>query len=381
MNKKIGYYVCDGIDYSSKVQGALDAAKKQKPLEWVFNNDVFSKFDFSTEPEETIDELYDARARQLREEYDYLILSYSGGADSHNILMAFHRQGLHIDEIVTNWVFDAAKSLFLVNDPTIKDPWNHNAEFELNAKEKLNWISANMPRTTITVWDISKNLISYYVGRAKDNSWVLDAKDSLNPAANQRYNYFHIKDLRTRVDKKVSVGIICGVDKPPCVIKDGKLYLQFLDKIANNVPMNSSFKEYDNCTLEFFYWSPDSCKILAKQCHALLKHLSLNQPHRNFWTETPYFFMFRDARERILRNIVYTIWDDAWYQANKSTRDWDSEFDYWFLHNPQLGKAKYNWEQGLTNLKNEIGDEYLSLDGRGLLKIHSPLYYVGELPN
>jgi hypothetical protein len=378
-NKKVGYYTCDSVEYNSKIHCILDGAKKSLPISWHFNDEVFSKWDFSINPAETMDQLYDLRARQLREQYDYLVLSYSGGADSHNILMSFYRQGLHIDEIVTNWVFDASKSMFLINDASFKQAWNHNAEYELNTREKLQWISDHMPETKITIWDISKNLLGYYLTRARDDSWVLDSKDALNPAANQRYNYFHIKDLRVRVDRKNSVGMICGVDKPQCYIRDNRLYLYFLDKIASNVPMNSNFPEYDNCTLEFFYWSPDSCALLAKQCHLLADYLTLNKQAQPYWIEGKSYFVFRDVRERILRGLLYTTWDNKWFQVDKSTRDWDSEFDFWFMHTPLFNKPKENWEKGLENFANQVGPEYLQNDSRGTVKLISPLYYIRSL--
>ena len=162
MNKELGYYVCNGKEFSSKAGGLIYATQVDKPIEWIFNKEVFDKFDFSHEPELTLDQLYDRRARELREKYDYLVLGYSGGSDSHNILMSFYRQGLHIDEVVSNWIFDASKTNFLVVDERVTDAWNQNAEFELTTKERLDWISTNMPKTTITIYDSSQDTLTYY---------------------------------------------------------------------------------------------------------------------------------------------------------------------------------------------------------------------------
>ena len=102
IDKKLGFYVCNGQEFSSKIRALLYSNEVNKPVEWMFNDRVFQSYDWTVEPIETLDELYDHRAKQLRSQYDYVILSYSGGADSHNILMSFVRQGLHIDEIITN---------------------------------------------------------------------------------------------------------------------------------------------------------------------------------------------------------------------------------------------------------------------------------------
>ena len=78
MQTKVSYYKVDGILFNSKIQAALFAQKTNKPLEWVFTPDSeFSKYPWHIEPLSTLDQLYDKRARELREKYDYLILGYS----------------------------------------------------------------------------------------------------------------------------------------------------------------------------------------------------------------------------------------------------------------------------------------------------------------
>jgi len=68
---------------------------------WNYNDEFFGQFDWSKEPKETINELYKQRALELREQYDYLALYYSGGHDSSNVLYAFLDNGIPIDEVVT----------------------------------------------------------------------------------------------------------------------------------------------------------------------------------------------------------------------------------------------------------------------------------------
>jgi hypothetical protein len=89
INKKLGYYNCDGLEFESKIQAFFHSLKTNKPVEWIFNDFEFNLHDWLNEPLESLDQLYDKRARELREKYDYLILSYSGGSDSHQILMSF----------------------------------------------------------------------------------------------------------------------------------------------------------------------------------------------------------------------------------------------------------------------------------------------------
>ena len=103
MNKKLGYYSCNGIEFESKIRAAVYAEAIKQPIKWHFNESHFSQFPWHIEPEQSLTELYNLRSRQIREEYDYVVICYSGGADSNNIVESFIRQGLHIDEIVSNW--------------------------------------------------------------------------------------------------------------------------------------------------------------------------------------------------------------------------------------------------------------------------------------
>lgn len=377
MNKKLGYYVCDGQEFNSKINCAIHATQVNKPMSWVFNEDAFSKYDFSQEPAESLDELYDRRARELREKYDYIVLSYSGGSDSHNILMAFHRQGLHIDEVVTNWVFEASKKFTIINE-LVDDAWNQNAEFELNAREKLQWIADHMPKTKVTLYDCSKQIYTYFA-KAKDPTWVTEHVEPLNPAATQRYNPLQIKDIRNRIDKENSIGFIVGVDKPLSLIIDGKLYLRLRDKTANIVPSNAYLDQYDNSTIEYFYWAPESCAMLAKQGHVMLQYLNTNKQYQLIWSPSE-IDNRRTAQETLMRHMIYTNWDDSWFQTKKPTHDWYSELDYWFIEQFKNTPAGRNWQAGVDYLESSVDKSLqLTTGKKGLATFYSPLYYIGDI--
>jgi hypothetical protein len=93
---KHGYYLVDGIKTFSKFeawQHARDAGISSESIRFDFNSDLFSTIDWSIEPSESLDKLYANRARQLREKYDYIVLVYSGGIDSHVALQSFLKNG------------------------------------------------------------------------------------------------------------------------------------------------------------------------------------------------------------------------------------------------------------------------------------------------
>lgn len=93
------------IEYNGKrFYNVLDAASELKEnfkhAYLNFYDKPFSKYDWSVEPSETFEQLKAERARQLRDQYNYLRLYASFASDSGTMINAFVNNNLHIDEIV-----------------------------------------------------------------------------------------------------------------------------------------------------------------------------------------------------------------------------------------------------------------------------------------
>jgi hypothetical protein len=376
MNKALGYYTCNGREFESKILACLYATEVKQPIQWVFNDDIFNATNWTREPSESLDELYDRRARALRERYDYIILNYSGGSDSHNILTSFYRQGLLLDEVVTNWTIDATKN-FTIADPQLTSSWNHNAEYELHTRQRLQWISDNMPDTKITFFDASTDILNYFK-TARDESWVLNHKDHINPAVVQRFNYLRLKGVHTRLDHYQNVAVVVGVDKPRFVINQNKeCYVFFMDNLANITPVAQHLDDYTNTTVEYFYWSPNCCDLLVKQAHSIMKYLSQNKQYISLFYDKP---LDRTSQEVLLKRILYaTSWDSSWFQVNKPIADWDCELDLWFSYQFKNTDIVRNWNAGLNFLNNNVDEIFFNNKTRGLILYDSPRWFVGNL--
>jgi hypothetical protein len=378
MDKKLGYYTCNKIVFGSKLQAMLYANPKNLPIEWYFNDEKFNSYDWSIEPELTLDQLYDLRSRQIREEHDYVILSYSGGSDSHNILESFLRQGLFIDEIVTNWALDIS-SKFIVNDVKVKNAWNNNAEFNLHTKHRLNYIKNKSPNTRITLLDTSKSILDSLLNNSNVD-WVNTKNDVFSATGAFQYNPLYFSELRKRLDKSNSIAYIIGADKPKLIIKENNLYLYFADKATSIVSIQESIKDYSNITNVMFYWSPDSCDLLCKQAHTVFKYTKTNDDIKRIWQSTDVVIR-RKLQEMLLRNIIYTTWDNNWFQVSKTIQDWDCEWDYWFTRGMSDSKEYAIWLNGLKALKPKISN-FIEYDKDGSIKgtknYISKFYYIGS---
>ena len=382
INKKLGYYTCNNLNFESKIQACFHSLQTGKPIDWVFNDQEFNLYDWSHEPSESLDYFYNKRSNELREKYDYLILSYSGGSDSHNILMSFIRQGIHFDEILINTMEKGwKKSTFL--DPNNKDATNQGAEHYLQTLPRLKEVEHLIPKTKITICDLTDHVFDGLLS-AGDERWVMNKREALNPIGITRYNYVYFDEVRRKFDKEKSIGIVLGVEKPKSLIEDGKFYFRFNDRACNMVTIIDHVKDYDNSVVEYFYWDPDSVKMLIKQGHIIKRWLENNPQYIQYWNkETTTYTTVRYWHERLLRPVIYpTTWNDDWFQVNKATMDWYSEFDAWFINDWQGTKANDIWRKGVQYIEHELKD-FVRFDkdtGRNDgLQNFAKAYYIGDI--
>jgi hypothetical protein len=382
INKSLGYYKVDDLEFDSKIAACIHATKFNKTVQWIFNNNIFENYSWNIEPIETLDQLYDRKARELREKYDYLIISYSGGSDSHNIVESFLRQGLHIDELLINTMTEGNGRFMPIS---IENKTSHNAgasEHELQTIPRLKEIESRSPNTKITIVDLTKFLFSFFDSYG-DAGWIETKREGLNPLNVTRYNYLYFSEVRKKFDKDKKIAIVVGIEKPRTFIhgRNNNFYIRFSDRAANVASVNDFMHEYPNSTVEYFYWSPDSCDILCKQAHVIKRWLEVNPKYQNLWNgKSVTKEMFRLVHERLLRTLIYTTWNNSWYQADKSTSDWYSEFDSWFIRGHSGSKTHSIWLDGLnyvkTNAETFVNNKNGYADG---LIVFSHDYKIGSI--
>ena len=374
------YYLCNGVKFASKIDALIYSKIVKKPVEWMFYQDVFSKYPWHIEPSKSLDELYDERTRKLREKYDYIALSYSGGADTNNILESFIRQGLHIDEIITNHMSKATSGVTVL-DPRVNSNWNFAAEHELQTVPRLKYISEKLPRTKITVLDVSEIVLNSMI-KYNDVDWVLHRNDQLSVGQLFRYNYFYFSSIKKQLDKNLTVGIIVGVDKPKTAIReDDNFYIYFNDGTANIVGIDKFNEDYTNTTVELFYWSPDAVDILCKQSHVIKHWLEEKSVRQQFW-RNPSTRTIRMYHERWLRSILYNSWNENWFQTDKSTCWWNTEFDTWFKVDNSLSRERENWNRGIQYITETISDQIVYKNNKpDGLKQFKHEYLIGKIKN
>ena len=255
-NKKelVGYRI-DGTTFYNPFLAFLHGAHNT-PYEnpkFVCYDSVFKDLDWTKEPTESVQELIDARTRQLAQRYEKIIIAFSGGTDSVTLYNSFVRQNIFIDELIISY-----------------SPYT-----EAHPVTTADWLIKNHPdkRTRITV--LNRNDPQYYT-KFDNESWVLENTGNLgyfNLSAPGSYFYQHCSDTWGNTNWCM----IIGYEKPHILRENNQWLAVHLDKVVK-----PSFG-YSN--LEYFFLTPDFPQLHLKQTHMLLRYIK--QTYQDFedgWT-------------------------------------------------------------------------------------------------
>lgn len=357
-NDRLGYYKV-GDEKIYNAYPALIAAKaKNAKIEWVFNDEYY-RLAASKHIDLTLDELYLARAQQLREQYDYLVLNFSGGKDSINVLLTFLNNGIFLDEIVMNYPFPL-KNTFNKDD---KSNANFFSEIEFAAKPILEKYKNKIhPNTIIRYQDLAQPNIDLL---SRDDWFDIFPSHSAftvtNRAVSQIYDVHYMKLAM----QQKRVASIFGIDKPKIIHTNGEYYFSFVD--INLHSMNRpSLPEYretvDNyINAEPFYWTPYMPEIVVKQCHIILeamKHDHLLKTVIHDKVSDPHVVM--QVREKLIAKYIYSDDEKVW-QTEKPTYNSFRKMDDWFWEIAPT-KAKDNFLYTLNVMQQNVSHDAF-LDG------------------
>ena len=245
------YYSADGKKFNSKVEAVEYKNKNGVNIGFYYHDDVYSKVDWKTEPPGTLDFYYKEQAQRLRDTYDYLILCYSGGYDSTNILETFFYNNIRLDKIVIVGAFG--------QDSYVGSDENHNGELYYNAFPLIEKLGL---QKITKVYDYTENfnkLNSLSIVQYQ-NEWTDYVGGWYSP------HHWFWKDAGNLIIPKEwrskKVGIIFGRDKPNILFN--KFY--FFD---NALTSYGNIQSSDNYEIINFYWDPNFTPVLLKQVHIL----------------------------------------------------------------------------------------------------------------
>ena len=385
---KHGYYQVDTVKTFSKFEAYNFAKGDMSKIQFIYNDDVMSQVDWTQEPTESIDELYLERVNQLRSKYDYLVLMYSGGIDSHTILETFLKNNVHLNEICTFTTEKVEHRSSKFNQEVFKAAVPYVKSLDLT---KLG--------TKFRLVDITDMIINMYndefhfehhhlYNQGAGPQWVNATRSHITKSK--------IEDHMKLTENGKSVCYIWGFDKPRVAIEDNKYYCKFVD---NCIDLNmrqyvnrSTLKDkFGNFYDEAFYISREFPKITIKQVHALfkaIKSISYKDPILVSQDELPTVGPFvTHHRGQYYRFLPKLLVDQIIYPSANINRFGDDKLkgsvllsakDNWFHYSNHHNQHK--WFQNLDNLIKQNQNLYKFKNNKpmSINSIPSRGYLIGE---
>lgn len=327
MNKdRLGHYRVGFKKFSNKTLALLENHKTGYEIEWIFNDDIYSSINWAIPIETPLMELYKRRAQQLRNQYDYVILYYSGGADSTNVLHAFMDNNIFIDEIIMH-LPEAVKTTLNGEDTS---NLNYYSEVEYAAVAHLKKYKNSLhPNTKISINDFSKTGLELLNKEDWFDSSPLCLSVSISGILRQiaqEYDGYHLK----LQEKDKSIVYVLGIDKPLVYFDGTDYFCYFTDTSTYHyiTPVDFNKSSINSVSTEFFYWTPDMPEIVIKQAQNIKK-----QCEENPWAK----FMASEALTRhiseyrsVLHPVIYPDYTCEQFQTEKPSTHIMRPMDNWF---------------------------------------------------
>lgn len=340
----LGFYLVGWKKFYNKTLALIESHKTGYDLLWIFNDQVYNNIDWSKEIKEPLSDLYKKRAQQLRDKYDYIVLYYSGGADSTMALHAFVDNNILIDELILHLPAPVKSTL---NDRDYSN-LNYYSEVEYAAAAHLRKIQLDS-RTKVTYQDFSKTGIELL----QKDDWFekspLNLSVSISGILRQITQEYDAYNLQLQNSQK-SICYLLGVDKP-LVYYDGlDYYCYFMDTSAYHYvsPVDFNMAD-DNCFTEFFYWTPDMPEIVVKQAQLIKKHCEHNLSSKLMISQS----LKRHISEyrNILHPVIYPEYVCEQFQTAKPSTHIMRPMDKWFWATADI-KVQYHYLETIKHLES-----------------------------
>ena len=307
---KFGYYTVGDLKTYSKLEAIEWQTRTGIWPEWNFNKHIFDSYNWHIEPTKSLWEMYKERAIQIRNEYDYIVLFYSGGSDSSNILSAWLEAGCKIDEIASminlegsskrrdlyDNITDIADEPFRLVRPKIKQLQEQGYKFKFR--------EIDICQHTLDFIDLVKDDYFYYMNHSPSPNNIIKAIFRQN-----------IPDYKKLIAEGKRLCFVWGTEKPSISTDANGWYFTFNDILDNCVNPFVQQRYNDGWYDELFYWSPDYPEIVIKQAHTVKNYITAIDTSSQYQTEKTKYgqnpVTKKYLKESVLKRIIYPKWQET----------------------------------------------------------------------
>jgi len=260
MRDRLGYYLVGEKKIYNKVDALTEFQVSHSFPQYIFNDEVFSKHNGCGTIEKNIFDLYKDRAKQLRDKYKTIVLSYSGGSDSDTILKAFQEADVPIDVIL------------LIHGKQFEDSIPSDKKKTFNeiydlAVPKINSTLDAVGNPLVLSYDMTHAIQDDLMNKVGEN-WSRE-QNSLDPTVFYMTSAFYYeKDLLKLINER---------DKSTwCFIRGGEKPFIDLTDDASSYFIDEKYKDHThwpNC--ELFFTTADMPDIHIKQEQILYSNIDV----------------------------------------------------------------------------------------------------------
>jgi len=360
------YYTVGHQKTFSKIQALIWANGDPSRVDFHYLTGIWDRWNWTEEPQESIQSMIDRRARQIRDSHDHVALWFSGGYDSQTILDSFVRQGLRIDEMLTY-----KRNYFR--------HWSATAEQDAALAQALELQKTIWPNLLISeVFYTPEILIDYY--RRFGADWILQpAFQATLSKADRPFLYNQNPAFRQALDHRRRADLE-GREKPRLLIENGWWHAIGLDVVSEY--------QMDSRSIQF-YTTADMPELEIKQAW-LMVHWLESLPFSDQADLNTYLHQLQGNR---LGPAIYEQWNTAlgrsavrslgsyitvingtkmWYRGDVTdvleSRDLK---DYLQIHYPDVWKIYLDGIDQVKKISPDIFDEHNQI--RPLLSRRYPI--------
>jgi len=356
------YYSKENI-FSSKIE----ALEKSDKLLFYYHDMEYDKLNWNLEPPLDIKELYKLNALRLREKYDKLILCYSGGYDSTQILETFVFNSIKLDKIITVGAFS--------QDENSDSDKNMNIEAYKNAFPFIKKYNLSEIYETFDYTKFFNSLSNFHLTEYGHN-WV----DKIGSFFSVHNFFWHNLEeiVIPNLWRNKKTGIIFGIERPYLFYdsQNGKFYFSFKDTLINSYGNRYNSLYSDRL---FFFWDVNFPNILLKQLHLIKNSCLIHHTSSKKSIEECLNDINRISNTPILtedgRNVsaVYNIKNSLTVKSPKSSNFYFSHRDRYLMDHTNSEIFKF-YINGMKNIKARLGNKSLSIERLPI--IYSKRYYL-----
>lgn len=340
------YYSNDGYMFSSKIKAIEHQQKTDALINFYYYDEIYDKLNWNVEPPLSLNDYYKEQALRLREKYDYLVLCFSGGLDSTNILETFYYNNIKLDKIFIVGAFS--------QDEHSRSDENMNIEAYTSAFPHVEKLGLSSITHKFDYTQYLSNIGNLSLSRY-GNEWIDNVGSWFSPHHmfwKDMENYAIPHEMR---DKKSAM--IFGKEKSRINFENGKFGFRFSD-VWFTCYGGSYGNEY--CDRVAFYMDPYYTPIVLKQTHILKRTAKILAKDGIVTSDicdkvNKMTYEVVKSESGGIKNVLYNMKHTIFHKSPKNVSRIISTRDTYLKKN--LNSEIFSlYKSGIKNMKRRIGD-------------------------